>query len=516
MYRSDKDDPELPLAFASMDADDIRHLLTNVQGEGNSRWWMPDHVVAQIIGVCGRVLSPGELKQLLEQFGCLSAFTASGFSKTRVSVKSLAVARALEASGNPWAHRFVDGGRPHPLTAAVQAHVASGSGLSPAVVDRIVSGAMCVDEYRMLAEEGFGEMRGKREYHSTEILVAVFERYGRVLSRDEVMTVLERSTHYDKGTGLITTGEVRRALIESGNPYAFLFCKSLQSDLHSVMRHLKGDLNLLRFVSRDLLADPACARVIAGDLPRVIWALQGAGQMEVHAVVSMTRYSCIEPGALVQLLCYWTGGAGRIRLPSHWHSGESPTYADMPLYIMFDGRRGMAAARHFVEFTHTSVPPHFIGALLDYLQRKDETVMPAFVHRILGAVLRPSVLQRYYTPRNAPPHGNCRVAIPLGLLHRSLSALLVSNRCAHTHTHTHTHTHLLTHTHTHTHAPSDTHTHAHTHTRAHLLTHTHTPASCSTTCRRWASARWRQPRLWTPSSASPSIRSTPSSASPTL
>jgi hypothetical protein len=166
------DDPELPLAFASMDADDIRHFLTNVQGEGNSRWWMPDHVVAQIIGVCGRVLSPGELKQLLEQFGCLSAFTASGFSKTRVSVKSLAVARALEASGNPWAHRFVDGGRPHPLTAAVQAHVASGSGLSPAVVDRIVSGAMCVDEYRMLAEEGFGEMRGKRDYHSTEILVA--------------------------------------------------------------------------------------------------------------------------------------------------------------------------------------------------------------------------------------------------------------------------------------------------------------------------------------------------------
>jgi hypothetical protein len=269
----------------------------------------------------------------------------------------------------------------------------------------------------MMAAERFGEMHGKKEYYSFSLLIQVFHLYGRVLSKDEVSTILEHSTHYDTASGLIMTAVVEEALVESGNPYAFCFCRSLQVNPVVVKRSVKSDLNKLRYVPRDFWRHPDNALVIAGDLPRAIWALQGATvsfvvamqgpSVEWRAVQSKVMYDIIAPDALMQLLRYWTSETERIQ-----HAQKS---------FVLVGLRGIAAARRGVDFTRTCVTPSMIEGLLVYFNKKGAYYVP----KVLSVVLRPSVLRLRFTPLGVA----WRVQVPLNLLYIAMESLISSHRC---------------------------------------------------------------------------------------
>ena len=404
-----QDDPELLAVIASMGPDDIRRVLWNVQGEGEENWRLSEPAMVLILQICGRVLSMREVKQLLEQFGYVSG--------RETVIRNQAVAQALQESKNPWAYRWVPGGRPHKLGELVQSHVQSGAGMSPGIILQIDSGLMPVDAFRMMAAERFGEMHGKKEYYSFSLLIKVFHMYGRVLSRDEVSTILEHSTHYDTASGLIMTALVEEALVESGNPYAFCFCRSLQVNPVVVKRTAKADLNALRFVPREFWKRTDNALVITGDIPRAIWALQGATasfpvvqsgpSVEWRAVKTKVSYKVIAFDALVQLLQYWTSGTARIQ-----HAQK----ADILV-----GLRGMAAARRGVDFTHTCVTPSMIEGLLVYFNTEKAVHVP----KVLPLVLRPSVLRLHFTASGLA----WRVEVPLNQLYLALESLISSYRC---------------------------------------------------------------------------------------
>lgn len=408
-------DPELYDLFASLDADAIRLVLLDLHHETWTGWKMPEPVMVLILQKCGRVLSKRELDHAFRLFGYMTDMDWT--------LGNQAVARALVESKNPWAHHYVEGIQRPESARLVEEHIKSKSGLSSPLKDQLVHGSMHVDSFRMFEEDSFGDMPLKKYYHCARVLGAVFERFGRVLSRDEVDDILDRSMFFDKAKGTITNPDVEAALIQSCNPFAFCFCASLNKNLHCVIRNVKSELRRLRWVNRGVLLNPEQACVIAKTFPPAIWAFQDAYAIfyryrdnvhlaELRAMWSRMPYTSIASEALAELLLHWTSKPGLIQEPRFCEANQ----------LM-----GVKAARWFVEFTQKHVTRQMVEGLFHHLSAKfGDIIAPKNDYPRLRAALFSALFTVPTLRKTVTPLGSWRVQLPLSLLHRAMQITISS------------------------------------------------------------------------------------------